>query len=353
LLRIQVNPDRSLEQTFFLPAGWQVQIFFWTDDSALLETDLCRWMTNAVILLLPEDFAFVAFIRDREEMEAALENLASNQTMALEASSLEGQRTINPMLDLVTAYALLPDRDTNPAFDLAVQTLRSTIPLHPDVVALEIFLNSTKFPASVFDLPPMLRDSWRILVEQSIARTTLFPASSWSALIARDLTGVSGWLVWRTPDRDDKLLEPAEELTKSLNIVRSQVSALAAGKTEMEIRSIVRTLDLKGAEGPLLGYLLSVVRSEDTALELVKSLYNSSFVDSAYRFLRQLLPSVELVPKQTILDSAKNLIQTRSTGLAVVRSLEVPQSTLRSALATLNPKLATVVTAPGSAGGTV
>jgi hypothetical protein len=346
LIRIEVEQGKSLEQTFFLPVGWQAQIFFRTDGSTILETDICRWMTNAVVILLPENFAFVASTRDREEMEVTLQNLASNQTIAMEVSAPERQKAVNPMLDLITAYALLSDRDTNPAFDRALQALRSTIPLHPDVVALEIFLDSTKFPTSMFDLPPMLRDSWRILVEESLARKSLLPASSWSALIANGLTGVRGWLVWRTPERDDKLLEPTEELSETLKDLRSKVSALAIGKTDLELRSIVRTLALKGVEGALLSYLLSVVRSEDTALELVNSLYSSSVVDSVYRFFHQLLPSVQLVPKETILVAAKNLIQTRSTELAVVRSLEVPQSTLECASASLSLKLGTVTNVP-------
>jgi hypothetical protein len=339
LLRAEVEPGRSLEQALFLPAGWQTQIFFRTEGSKMMESDLCRWMTTAVVMLLPEDFAFVASVRDRDEFEAAMQNLASNQPIALTSRALDEQGAASPMFDLIAAYSLLRDRDANPAFNQAMQSLRLTIPQHPDVIALELLLNPVKATNATFDLPPMLRTSWRILVEQSLNCTSIFPASSRSALAACNLTGVRGWLVWRTPGPNDRLLEPTEDLRDLIKEVRSKVSAFATGKTEPELQAVVRMLDLKGVEGPLLVYMVSVVRGEDSALALVNALYGSRLVDSIYSFFRRFLPGVQLVPKQTILQTATSLIQMRTTELALVRSLEIPKATLQSALASLDLKL--------------
>jgi hypothetical protein len=349
LLRVEIEPGKSFEQTVFIPAGWQLQIFFRTDGGSIRESDVCRWMTNAAILLLPENFDFVSSDHDREAIEIALQNLTSNSPLTPAARANKGQPSSNPMLDIIVAHQLLREHTSDPAaFDNAVRALGAMIPVHPDVMSLKLRTASANPTTLAFDFPPMLRNSWRILVEQSMNTPAIIPANSWAALAAFGMTGVRGWLVWRTPDAGQTLLVPSTVRGDSLDDIRAKISALVTGKTEVEMRKLVKDLDLNGVEGPLLTYLIGVVRTEDTAQKLVQSLYSSDAVSSIYRFFRRFLPNVNLVPKEKIIETATKFIQTRSSEAYVIRSLEIPQVTLMSALASLGPKLVARLPLPQS-----
>ena len=72
---------------------------------------------------------------------------------------------------------------------------------HPDVEALASAAGMR--PAGDFSMPPMLRESWKIMVARSLAESRLIPDGSLAARIATLVTNQDPWLVWRTPAETD------------------------------------------------------------------------------------------------------------------------------------------------------
>src|SRR5262249_43973089 len=109
----------------------------------------------------------------------------------------------NPMLGLFGAHLLLlktesaeEKKDLAGHLPVIIGNLRGLFgPRHPDVGALALALGDP--PAvTAFAVPPLLRRSWSMIVNATVARPDLVPAGSLSARVADRLLAYEPWLLW-------------------------------------------------------------------------------------------------------------------------------------------------------------
>jgi len=112
----------------------------------------------------------------------------------------------------------------------------------PDVIALLLEADpGTDVPPVL--VPPMLRASWRILLDHSAARRDLIPRDSFAARIAMRVVGAGAWMVWQCPpDHHDEHLEAIQK------DARAEVRGASRGggqvKSQEELQFEVRWLGL-------------------------------------------------------------------------------------------------------------
>ncbi|MFL6281186.1 MAG: hypothetical protein ACJ731_13800, partial [Vicinamibacterales bacterium] len=124
----------------------------------------------------------------------------------------------SPMLALFGAHLLIreakdakaekadaaPDSETRevdnrPQVRTIVENLRRTIGPHPDVEAIAIGAGVAD-PNFVFEFPPLLRASWRLLLKASADRPSLIPAASFASRVSDRMWGEGTWFLWVDPD---------------------------------------------------------------------------------------------------------------------------------------------------------
>jgi hypothetical protein len=211
LLERPAEGDERLTQMITALAGWQTQIF---------------------LLRRPSDksgrrppFGFSVFLNDRRDPGAPcpsfhgdnpdlrLSELArlgltdARQVLADEvmAQIVDGKFR-DPMLGLFGAHVLLlkaNDVEKRKALAarmaLIVANLRSLFgTAHPDVESLALTLSNSTGESSVpvFSVPPTLRRSWSLILEQSISQPDIVPDSSLTFDIANRVLTDEPWLVW-------------------------------------------------------------------------------------------------------------------------------------------------------------
>jgi hypothetical protein len=101
------------------------------------------------------------------------------------------------MLGIFGAHLLLlkekPDLEQ---FRSVINNLRMLVGQdHPDVEALALSLGPDA-TTHIFKFPPMLRKSWRMVVETSIKRPKLVPFGSFASQIANQIWGEEPWCLW-------------------------------------------------------------------------------------------------------------------------------------------------------------
>lgn len=112
----------------------------------------------------------------------------------------------DPLLGIFGVHLLLmrPEPDLVLA-ERVVQRLRDSILLgfrHPDVEVLAIEIARRRgAPIDVlsFDAPPLLRRSWRMLVQATAEQPSLIPPGALTARVADRLWGAGAWLIWEAP----------------------------------------------------------------------------------------------------------------------------------------------------------
>lgn len=185
------EPD-EMEMMLYAPTGWQTQVYVDDMDSPIASASIFVSPANEepdpTQLRLTES-ALLALREKRTLLPAAL-----TRTMLRE-------KTSNPMLGIYAAHALLAAGGDEELLAAAVSRLEDLLPGHPDVAALRI--GSTSGLAA-FRFPPMLRASWRRIVDASLAGTAVIEAESLAARIPPVLLDSTPWLIWSPGD----LLEP-------------------------------------------------------------------------------------------------------------------------------------------------
>jgi len=105
----------------------------------------------------------------------------------------------DPFLGITGLHLLL--RDPSPPPDLVhnvINNLRGLLGKHPDVEALA-WKVGMEDPSYVFDLPPVVRAGWEMMLDASIQHPETVPASSLAAQVSSHLWGSGAWLTWQTP----------------------------------------------------------------------------------------------------------------------------------------------------------
>ncbi|GAC1345632.1 MAG: hypothetical protein NVSMB27_08060 [Ktedonobacteraceae bacterium] len=262
-----------LEQVVVMSTGWQTQVFLLRrlfgsqDDCQTLRANL----NEASMLMVPIGTGFQPERSDFRRAELARQGLIRGRRV-LEASELGRmvwRDDKNPMLGIYGAHQLvlsgkLEPSDLNLLCTVTI-TLQGMIGAHPDVLALDAFLDdiSTNAPVyqapgyrTVYQAPPMLRSSWNILVNASIAHPEIVRAGSLASYVADSIWGDGTWLVWQGSSPDTSNQQPVEPLDAStLRLVYPQIVTILGAFGEKPIIDFVKEHNLSNLERFLLEYI--------------------------------------------------------------------------------------------------
>jgi hypothetical protein len=216
-LRVQtdVKSVGTLEQIVVTHAGWQTQVFLLRrlygyespyEEFKSPSTSLVRRadLGNASLLMASIDRGFQPERPDFRQAELARQGLANRRNVigASELNTMLLGKFDNPMLGIYGAHLLLAQDTDRGLLRKVISNLQGLLGYHPDVTALNVWLDETSasYPSyPSYQAPPMLSNSWKILVNASIAHPELIPTTSFAAQIADRIWGTSTWLVWQQP----------------------------------------------------------------------------------------------------------------------------------------------------------
>jgi hypothetical protein len=201
LLRVDAGKTGQLEQTIVTSEGWQTQIFLvrreYGDGIPLYRANL----NLGAILMNRIGRGFEPDRPDLRWAEMACQRLALGRTAAPDSMlhQMLDQKLENPMLGIYGGHNLLyADEPDRTLVENVYRNLRSLIGPHPDVLSLGVWLGETGMQ---FLFPPMLRSSWKVLVQHSVAEPDIIPADSLGAQMATRVWGGGAWLVWDAQER--------------------------------------------------------------------------------------------------------------------------------------------------------
>ena len=263
---------RRLEQVVVAAAGWQTQVFL-LRSAHDPSTEIARPdLSGAAVFMAPLE-RVDRFDPERSEgrlVELARQALASRrQLLSPRFREMLRQKPEDPMLGIFGGHLLLlePEPDLE-LLRLVVENVRGLLGQapHPDVEALALRLESG--PAiQVLENPPMLRRSWTLALEASVARPELVPASSAASTIADRIWGDEPWLIWQSPAAADAEVAfglPMENLTvepDEIDIALRRQLGPATRRNSAERRRPAP--DVEFAVGPTGGVAPSGVEREE------------------------------------------------------------------------------------------
>lgn len=235
--------DETLEMAIVASPHWQTQVFLIykaTESDAVEPTPLVsasvmmsRTSFNPDDELLRLADASLVALREKRPI------LSKRQIDALLSDKYE-----NPMLGIYGAHALVGiEHSSNLAH--VVGNLESLVHGHPDVMALRLSLSTP----IVVDTPPMLRSSWRAILEASLAGRAVIPPGSLASRIPAALLEGTPWMIWAPEDLLDPKLTAPHDITMDL-----QEIAAAVARTQYQSESSI-TESLTQDEEDLFAFL--------------------------------------------------------------------------------------------------
>ncbi|MDP9175719.1 MAG: hypothetical protein M3O30_17905 [Planctomycetota bacterium] len=224
VLGLDVKEGFRIDQTVVVSAGWQTQFFCLRRDYGftrptisvgdVTESDLPDqapadrpriWLADiaGASILMRRDCGFDPSDRRLRMVDLLRHALAVN---ALAMSREQLERVLSESSDdpLALIYATHLLRRGLVAKPRALPLLRKMLgDAHPDVAAIALMDNAdTGGPGPGtehrFTVPPMLRASWRLVVDATIRWPTLVPPDSLAAKVAIKLAGAGPWATWIT-----------------------------------------------------------------------------------------------------------------------------------------------------------
>jgi len=262
-----------LEQIIVTSAGWQTQVFLLRrlfgsqGDCQTLRANL----NEASMLMVPVGTGFQPERSGFREAELARQGLIKGRIVfeASELGRMVWRDNKNPMLGIYGAHQLLLSEKLEPSdLDLlrnVTSALQGMIGAHPDVIALDVFLDnlSINVPVyqapgyqTVYQAPPMLRSSWNILVDASAAHPEIVRAGSLASYVGDRIWGDGTWLVWQGSSIDTCNTQPVEPLDVStLRFVYPQIVTILGALGNKPIVDFARENSLSNLERFLLEYI--------------------------------------------------------------------------------------------------
>jgi hypothetical protein len=196
-LSLETPAGARLEQTIVASPGWQTQIFL-LQRAYSPEPDDRRADLPGASILMSRGQGFTVDRSDFRQAELARLGLTNQRrVLSEEVLKLLQDKFQNPMLGIYGAHLLLLDSQPNLGLlDHVVTNLRALLDApHPDVEALALRLEPRGTPY-IFHAPPMLRESWALVVEATATRADLVPLGSLAASISDRIWGEEPWLLW-------------------------------------------------------------------------------------------------------------------------------------------------------------
>lgn len=200
-LGLKLPSGATLEQTVVAAAGWQTQIFLLQRAYGQGPDDRLADLPGASILLAGGS-GFDPNRPDIRLVELARQGLANTRQVLPDnvVQEMLYGKFENPMLGIYGAHLLLLREKLEPMYlRTIVGNLRSLLGTHPDVEALALGLGPGE-SSYIFEVPPMLRRSWSLVLNASVKRPDLVPLDSLAAQVADRLWRGEPWLLWTAPE---------------------------------------------------------------------------------------------------------------------------------------------------------
>jgi len=240
-LRLALGRGKAIEMMVPACPGWQSQVFLLRQggDSEVAGRTVLDFPNATQLMARPVEgfnpwnyFSQQRRIdpieagRDLRLVELARQALAQGYR-GIRASDLKDMlwgKWQDPILGILGLHLLLqqPDPDLGLAEDV-VGRLRGDILHgfhHPDIDAIELEIAQRRdIPIDMppIEAPPMLHQSWDILVKATAEKPGLIPHGSLAFQIADRLWGASAWLIWEAPPEAPAQEQKKIELEKSLS----------------------------------------------------------------------------------------------------------------------------------------
>jgi hypothetical protein len=364
LLRYKSVTSESIEQTVVVSPGWQT-LFFASSRRFDAGSDLGPNFPEGAVFIVPSGAGFDPNDRDLMRAESARIALAgscrvapevrlrdvASQVTQIRASVPKGQvdemlrdKFRSPILGIYGSHLLL----LNPApdWDLLrsiVSALKSLVGNHPDVIALTLRreLNDVT-EDGFFELPPMLRNSWTLVVGDSTAQPGLVPADAYAATVAKRLWGSEVWLVWRPPTPQSAAPPPRAErsaaqadadirdaIPRLYSYVRAQHRSLGAVAFVKQVAANPELTDIQRA---ILVYLMTMVHQSWTLRGFNRP---DGFLAMASAFIQEHLQQYAWADRLTGGLRADPSLESHLDPDRLVRALGVPAAALNQAVVAL------------------
>ena len=359
-----------LEQTVHAAAGWQTQVLLTPTEYGPERVKGADLRRGAVLMSLhgrgcSVDATAVDWV---EAAKVAL--FARTPAAPVEAlrRAVDDAKSV-PLSDPAAVKELLAAKFTNPMLAIlgghllllqekldlgllkeVVENLERLVPGHPDVQALRYAVGWQG--DATFPMPPMLRSSWQLIIDESIEHPEIIPIDSYSARIATRTWGGGAWLVWKAPPAEGKPAHAAAESMPTRSL--SPRSAMDSGKQILEViaklekilprhdvyrsvAALATRLKLDASETRVLRYLASAARQAQLTPDLLvpqpanfQWLYSAAYGWATGRHL----PNAKQV-----LDWAKDARYLYLRDSSMVKALGIPKATVTTAVDRLSTLL--------------
>ena len=245
---------RRVEQTLIASAGWQTQVYLLVDNNADKNAARVDLINGAITLRKPGDpFApDDPRLREEEIFRGALRD--SRKVLSDEIRSRIVSPSASPMQALLGAHLLIREMkagkeessapedaasasDNLGALRAIVANLRASLGRHPDVEAIASFAGIPD-PSFVFEVPPMLRAGWPLLLDASVQRPASVPDDSLSAGVGERIWGEGPWLLWLAMGADDKVDRAALWQASAQELLTSLRAKVVDTAAEMAARAL-------------------------------------------------------------------------------------------------------------------
>ncbi len=359
ILRVNAGPVGNLEQAIHVAEGWQTQLLLNSvqyGSEGFIGADLRRgavlmsrvgagfnpfdeaigWVEAAKVSLAGGTAA-----APMEELRRAVKEAAELRSASPHVDDLLHHKFTNPMLGILGGHLLLLQHA--PDIELlreVISNLEILVPGHPDVQALRYAASLPTDGAPIL-APPMLRSSWRAIIDRTVTDPDLLPAGSYADRIATRTWGGGAWLLWKAPPAPRpqaaryvlsgrEARSTTAEALQRLFAVLSKI--LPRQNTEQYLLTLAERLGLEAAEKKLLRYVAGIVRQSQCSEDVATSPLVAGLSERLYTTTYGLLTGRRLPSSQQMLAWLGEQRQTGFQEEAVVNALGMPRSVLSNAV---------------------
>ncbi len=255
---------RRIAQTLIASLGWQTHVYLLVDGT--VENDAARVdLINGAITLRKPSEGFKPDDPTLRAEEIAREALRDSHKILSDAVRAQFiSAAASPLLALIGAHLLICEAndeqerlarepagkstviDGNRAeLRTIVENLRTTVGKHPDVEAIAAVAGNPD-PDYIFDVPPMLRASWPLILDVSVNRPLAIPPDSTTSHAAERIWGEGTWLQWLDGGPNDRVDYAALWQAKARQLIRAidaPTHVSSARASELALPSILNELE--------------------------------------------------------------------------------------------------------------
>ncbi|MCI5141384.1 MAG: hypothetical protein D3909_06600 [Candidatus Electrothrix sp. ATG1] len=196
-LRVEEEPGEFYEIFLRTVAGWQTQVFAFSEEAWLPDVEAYRAaLPSASVLMAEAGQGFDPGNEVTRQVELLRLGLLNGRKVVTEAvvESLLREESLNPMQVIFVAHSLLGQGNLdNALLHALLRKLPGVFREHPDLQPLMLEQQNEMRPA--YPAPPILRTSWDCILRAVEQRKAIAPPGSLTTEIAGGVLSTSLWLV--------------------------------------------------------------------------------------------------------------------------------------------------------------